>query len=772
MQRHLLLLYILAFISIIAKADKRVLTGYTYSNGEVLSGTHITIKHKEGDNQIIAHTISGNDGHFILQNIPRKQLWITCSHVGYADYETEVHMEQQDTLDLGILQLRSYDHSLKEVCIVAERVKYSLNKQIIYPSKEQLKTSGSAYDILQKLPIPLLYVNPILRNIISLDPSGDIQIRINDIVASDNDLATLNPLDIKRIEIIRHPGMRYGTDLALVVNVIIQRSNTKLSAGGNLSNALLLTNGSNNLYGTYNRKHAQLVFSQIENYQFFKHFSTDEKRTYIMPTGNYHHLHIQDLSAIHQALTHGTTIKYNLSIENKFVFQTQVSLNLHNNPKQSATQMIEEDGLANYSTAKYTKDTYYSPSINLYLKKHMPQQREMIFNVVGTYINSSYAYIYEQSKQQRYDYAVKGNKYSLISEMRFNKNWTNYVFAAGIRNDISYTSNKYTDLNKSITTMHNTNTNLFLQLDAQWKKFTSRISIGASHLYYSQDQFKYHRLNFRPDIALYYSLSPRFNLGYNFILRPELPNLSYQNNAIIQLDKWERRIGNPNLKPYNHIENSLSISYNNKRLYLYSSITYANNKNAIMPTTYRTTQPNGETYFDTMMGNQPSMNQINVLTYLRYKLLEDKLILRGNGGFNHFYANGKTYTNHKNSLYGDFTIESYLGKWYLSGNISSRYIATFAETTWFNEYASSLSATYNHRNIQIGLLWTFPLQKEGCNSKQITNNAVIYKRQITVNRDKSNLFMVNFIWRWNTGDKVQAKEIDIDNQDTNAGVLK
>lgn len=32
--------------------------------------------------------------------------------------------------------------------------------------------------------------------------------------------------------------------------------------------------------------------------------------------------------------------------------------------------------------------------------------------------------------------------------------------------------------------------------------------------------------------------------------------------------------------------------------------------------------------------------------------------------------------------------------------------------------------------------------------------------------------MVNFIWRWNTGDKVQAKEIDIDNQDTNAGVLK
>ena len=52
-----------------------------------------------------------------------------------------------------------------------------------------------------------------------------------------------------------------------------------------------------------------------------------------------------------------------------------------------------------------------------------------------------------------------------------------------------------------------------------------------------------------------------------------------------------------------------------------------------MPTTYRTTQPNGETYFDTMMDNQPSMNQINVLTYLRYKLLEDKLILRGNGGF-------------------------------------------------------------------------------------------------------------------------------------------
>lgn len=771
--KKLYLLYFLILVSIVAKADDGILKGRIYDSSGPLVNTSIVIKYKKNNNHIIARTSSQSDGLFIIKKVPKKKLIIVCTHIGYATYEAEVDMRQQDTLDLGILMLDSKNLSLDEVTIVAERMKYTSNKQIIYISKEEVQTSGSAYDILQKLPIPLLDVNPIMRKIHSIDPSGGIQIRINDIIATDEDLAIMDPHNIKRVEVIRRPGMEYGINLAMAINIVTKKNEIGFSVGGNLSNAITLTNGSNNIYGAYNRKNSQLVIGQTESYQNFKNFSSKDERKYLMPDGSYHRLYIYDTSARLKTLTHTTSIKYNTSVSDKYIFQIQAFLNIHKNPKQSIRQIVKENGIANYLASTITKDTYNSSSLNLYFKKHLSQRQEMTFNVVGTHIKSAYDYAYEQQKE-KYHYMVKGDKYSIISEVRYNKNWNSYALATGIKNNVSYTNNNYiyNGLDNHNVAMHNINTNGYIQLNVKWEKISGRINLGVSNLFYSQSEFKYQKFSFIPDINIKYSPSTRFNFTYNFNLRPEVPNLSYQNNAVFQLDKWERRTGNPNLEPYNHIENSISASYNYRKLYLYSGLTYASNKNAIMPMTYRTITSDGQIFFDTTPYNQHSMNQLNLLTYIRYKVIDNKFIIKGSGGFNRFYANGFNYINHKSYFYGNFTAEYFLNKWYFSGTIASRYIATFAETTWYNEYNSSLSVTYNYKNIQIGLLWNYPLQKTGNNYQQITNNTIIYKRIATTNKDKSNLLMINFIWRWNNGKKANIKEADMNNRDNNAGILK
>ena len=65
---------------------------------------------------------------------------------------------------------------LKEVMVSIPRNVFTADKQAIYPSKQQTETSGGGLDLLQKLPIPLLDINPFNRTIGSLDPSGGCDI--------------------------------------------------------------------------------------------------------------------------------------------------------------------------------------------------------------------------------------------------------------------------------------------------------------------------------------------------------------------------------------------------------------------------------------------------------------------------------------------------------------------------------------------------------------------------------------------------------------------
>lgn len=96
----------------------------------------------------------------------------------------------------------------------------------------------------------------------------------------------------------------------------------------------------------------------------------------------------------------------------------------------------------------------------------------------------------------------------------------------------------------------------------------------------------------------------------------------------------------------------------------------------------------------------------------------------------------------------------------------------FAETIWFNEYTSALSANYNWRSFQIGVKWEQPFQNNGTNSRVETRNAVIHKLSILRNRGVANNVVISFVWNWNKGLKSKSKGVELNNQDLDSGILK
>ena len=64
------------------------------------------------------------------------------------------------------------------------------------------------------------------------------------------------------------------------------------------------------------------------------------------------------------------------------------------------------------------------------------------------------------------------------------------------------------------------------------------------------------------------------------------------------------------------------------------------------------------------------------------------------------------------------------------------------------------------------------MQKDGTNHRIETSNNYVRKYEKYTNADKGNNVVLSISWRWHHGLKSKVQNADIDNADTEAGVLK
>lgn len=722
--------------------------------------------------EVVASTQTANDGSFLIRGVEAGTYVLYCKYVGYADYTAELRMSKGKRLDLGTVVMYAKGMQINEVAVTATRNVFTTDEQRIYPSDRQVETSGNGLDLLKKLPIPFLQVNPINRTVSSLDLLGSVALFINDIPAEANDVAVLDPKQIKRVDVIRNPGIKYGSNLAMVINFVLKQARNGVSLGVNTANSTQMTNGYNNVYAAYINKNSQLSINQSENYQNYSGQTSDDLRRYLLPNGIWHAVHTKSLSARTLSATHGTTLKYNLTRPDNYILQAQGNMNFQRNPKQNGTYLVDETGVNDYTYQTRSKDRYDLWALNLYYKKNLPHQQTVALNVVGTHINSRYDYLYAQEYDKvRTSYGIKGKKVSFIGEIKYCKGLKWGSLSSGLRSYYGNTRNNYIGGIDSETNMINANSTAYIQMDGRWKRFMGNISLALDEQYYTQDKEKYHKLSFTPQLNFNYSLSPSVSLGYQFNLASRLPSLAYLNNVTIQKDKWERRVGNPFLTPFNHIENRLNATWYKSNLYAMWSAVYASNRHAIMPTITRT-EVDGRIFFDNGVYNQRDMNQLVLMAYLRYMAFNNKLVMSGSGNYNLFHARSNLYTNKRGFFSGNLALESYLGKLYLSASINSRYNSLFAETIWYNEYSSTFHVIYSWKALKVGLTWEQPFQQKGTNNRVETFNNVVRKVVRQSNPEVGNHVLFTLAWSMHYGIKSKVQETDLNNKDTEAGVLK
>lgn len=154
------------FLMIAAFAKAQTISGRLVDEQQqALAYANIVLQ--QPDSTFVAGTTSDEKGSFRFSKVAEGDYRMVVSNIGYES----LYMNLQgfsNSVSLGTLTMKEASEVLEEVNVTANAVVKKVDRQIVFPTKNQLKSSSSGYDLLAKLMLPDLRIDPIQNKIANL----------------------------------------------------------------------------------------------------------------------------------------------------------------------------------------------------------------------------------------------------------------------------------------------------------------------------------------------------------------------------------------------------------------------------------------------------------------------------------------------------------------------------------------------------------------------------------------------------------------------------
>lgn len=653
---------------------------------------------------------------------------------------------------------------LKEVTVEAARIVNKPDGQILLPSEGQKNSSTNGYNLLAKLSLPTIRVDEMMHSITALGNHGVVQIRLNGALATSKDLLALDPKSVKSIDFIDNPGVRYGTDIAYVINIRTRKNGEGYVAGVDLVNAVTTKHGNEVSYFKINHKNSELGFTYDFSFQDFRGNRYSESSRYLLNDGTYSSIERMDLTRRDRNFENMFELKYILADSASYVFQVSLSTDLNHNPRSFANKkMIDEMG--DFSTSQLSHGKSQSPILDLYFFHQLGPHQSITANVVGTYIGTD-EYNYNDEGTP-YAYLVDGKTWSLMTESIYENKFKPFTISFGLNTLFKYTSNSYAGDVNSLNCLHNGSLYLFGELKGRFRNFGYVAGLGVSNQWYSQGCHRYNFWLFRPKLTLNYSLVRNMKLRYMVEIYEHVSQVAMISDTRIRTNEMEWTVGNPNITPNRCLQQQFRLSYDIPRLSSNLDVVYKQHHNPNMAS-YSRTDENQFLYTQT---NQRHINMFYVQNNTRYDLLPEHLSFSLYSGIYRFFNGGNNY-NHVFIAYNmDGSIEAYLGRWTFTANADNGWKFMEGETQSHQGAASYLTGSYNVGQCTVSLYWQYPLQKNPKMDETELVNQYIHRHITLRGTDYGNMILVNFVWKLSHGYKYRNVEKHLQNKDTQTGII-
>ena len=673
---------------------------------------------------------------------------------------------------------------IAEVTVEAQSVIQKVDKQVLLPNREQRKASHDGMSLLQNLQIPRIVVNP-ADNTVKTLANQEVQLRINGIEASSSEVMAINPKDVIRIEYHDQPGVRYN-GAAAVINYIVKHRDT----GGNLmlnaSNGVTMPGwGEYHLSGKvnfgkssfsllthYSPRDVYWTRTNAETYYFSQKSKVESQKPYTIENREVGEPTRFKGNPVNLGLT------YNWTNGEKNMLQISLRDNMNFIPyTQSNRDTYLYQGTDSFAIHDHESSKSISPSLDIYYEHNLPDDHHLYFDLVGTYINSSNDRRFEQlplgetvADTTDVTSRVRGNKYSLIGEAIYEKDWENIALTVGVRHNQQWMENTYLGSASATVNMTTAETYAFAEVQQRVKQFSYAVGIGAMHTYIEQAGQKQSNWIARPQLTLSYDFGKGVFWKYKGYVSGYQPSLSAMSDVAQQIDKYQIRQGNPNLKPVMFVANEMQLSWQSKHVNLNLWANYSYDHKPIMDETFEQLI-DGQSYAVRTYANHRGFHRLQVAPSVQVRVLNNSLIFTVAPFANYYVSLGNSYTHkHFNPGVRASIMGMYKG-WQFFGEVTTRYNNLWGETLEYGEFYHHIGLGYNADKWGFRAMLMNPFSVKGYSIETKDLSALAPNTQHAEMRDFRQMLILNFHCNLDFGTQRRDSGKRINNEDKENGIL-
>lgn len=756
-------LTLLLCIIFTVRANVKVKGTVIDKNKESLLGC--TIQSFVSDSIFITGTSTDNKGYFELKDSRHEDYTLSVSYIGYQTQRIKCH-NVPGTLDLGTIVLLPESQVLEGVSVVASNVVHQLDRQILFPNKTQLKVSSNGVSLLQNMQLSMISINT-MDNTIQTVMGSEVELRINGVKATLQEIKAILPKDVEKIEYHDSPGMRYG-NVGAVIDVLLKQQ----TVGGNVA---VDASNSVSILGIGD-------YSASANYHF-GHSSIKmgvdwERRDFDWTCLNNEFFYGDTTPIVRKEVGMKTKVKYDkVNAFMGYTYQHENDLlsvtfrNYYNYTPNSFTDRhssLYQEGKV-YAITSLSQSHQNTPSLDVYYQHQLDSDKCLYFDLVGTYIDSHNQSNFSQTSttsDDEFDSDVRGEKYSLIGEAIYEQKLTNGRLSFGLRHTQMNTNNTYCGTIARDVHMINTETYGYGEYYHKIGGMDYVFGLGVMRTYNHQSDSKQEDYILRPTVKLSYHVSDHFFVRYKGYSSGYAPSLSNLSDVSQLIDLYQTRRGNPELESVRFYSNewSMNLGYNMVNMELFARYSYDHK-----PIMEETLYENGR-YIRTL-ANQKGFHRINTQFNLQVRPWKQYLSIQMTPFFNRYISQGNEYTHtYSNWGFRGSMIGMY-GHWALMADIETSYHSLWGETLTKNEAGHSFTVSYNTDHWNLGLKMVNPFTKTYKQATENWSEAAPYQ-QLVSSKDFCRVMMVTAAFNLDFGKHKDGTNNRIRNDDLDAGLMQ
>ena len=735
-----------------------------------LIGVNVTLSNDSGQ---VAGTTTDINGKFTL-NAEKGDYILELSYIGYETIRMALTVNENT--HIGDILMQEGATELGEVVVESQAIIQKVDRQILLPSKEQMQASSDGVSLLQNLQIPRIVISPIDNSVKTLSDES-VQLRINGIEASTADVKAINPKDIIRVEYHDQPGVRYNGAAAVVDYIVKHRD-----AGGSLmlagTNGLTLP-GIGNYYLAGKVHFGKSSIQAVATYAPYDiYWTRTNNETYHFSTGKVENNEVGEPTR-YKTYPVNVSLNYNWTNGDK----NMLNIRLRDNMAYTPYGPSDRDSRLYQPTDSFEihdhdKSSSQSPSLDIYYQHNLPHKQHLYFDVVGTYINTHSDRRFLQTPLRGSASTdttdvisrVRGDKWSLIGEAIYEKEWENIMLTVGARHNQQWVKNTYSGNTDATVNMTTAETYAFAEMRHRVDKFSYVVGIGVMHTLIDQAGQKQSTWIARPQLTMSYDFGKGWFWKYKGYVSGYQPSLSQLSDITQQIDKYQMRRGNPNLKSVMYVSNEMELSWQSKHVNINIWANYSYDHKPIMEETYEEII-DGSAYAIRMYDNQRGYHKLNVSPSVQVKLLDNKLMFNVTPFVKYMVSQGNNY-NHEHVNYGVRGGIFYLLKsWRFFADVVTAQHNLWGETLTLGELTHDIGINYNSEHFGFGIMMVNPFSPHG--SRTITKDlsALAPTSNTAVMQNYRQVLMLNFNVNLDFGTKHNEGWQRLNNEDTESGIL-